>query len=118
MKLKNFYLFTIFSLLFVACGGQTNSSVPTARPTKAWYDGGTLHDKTAADWIGATDANKLATAGDWVTVITTYKDFNEAKGLAKDMVECIDGAVDAAPETMKASEIGLSCAILMGWELK
>lgn len=34
-----------------------------------WYEGGTLHDATMADWKQATPENKLATMGDMVSAM-------------------------------------------------
>lgn len=34
-----------------------------------WYEGGTLHDATMAEWTQATPENKLATMGDMVSAI-------------------------------------------------
>ena len=125
MKLKIFGAIIIILVLFWSFGGGFSSSEssratpkPTTRPTKAWYDGGTLHQKTVADWMAATDANRLATAGDWTAVFTEFDDLDEARSLAEDLVECVDGSVDAAPETMKASDLAASCAVLMCWEPK
>lgn len=123
MKLKLVGLIIIVIILIAAFGslggsGGSSSLRSETVPTKAWYEGGNLHDRTVVRWRQATYANKLATAGDWVTVFTTYDDLDEAKELAQDLVECVDGSVDAAPDAMKAAELGASCAILMGWELK
>lgn len=51
--------------------------VTTRAPAeRAWYDGGTLHDKGGLDWQKASHANKLATCGDFIAHM-------HAKGLLK-----------------------------------
>ncbi len=102
------------AILAIACGSAT--ATPAGPPTRAWYEGGTLHSSSVATWKSATDANRLATAGDWVTVLTTYEDLDEGRVLAEDLVECVNESVEAAPDTMQAAELGVACAILMGWE--
>jgi len=44
---------------------QSTSSPST--PTSKWYQGGTLHNKSALDWQNAAANDKLATCGDFVT---------------------------------------------------
>lgn len=46
--------------LLVACGDRSE------RFAEGWAVGGTLHDKTLREWAFATDANRLATAADFV----------------------------------------------------
>ena len=46
--------------------------VSTTAPAKEWYQGGTLHQATYAQWNSASYQNKLATASDWL-VATKWK---------------------------------------------
>ena len=39
---------------------------------KQWYEGGTLHNATAAQWRIADEGNKLATCADFVANIKKY----------------------------------------------
>lgn len=114
----------VFVYCLVACGSSSGSptrrpvAVPTSPPTRAWYDGGTLHDATAAQWNAANNANRLATASDWVTVITGWDTLEEAREKAEDLKTCVNESALVSPPEMKAPEIAAMCAILMGWEPK
>lgn len=46
---------------------QTPANGSLSTPTKIWYEGGTLQDKTALQWQTASETNKLATCADYVT---------------------------------------------------
>ena len=83
--------------------------------SRAWYSGGTLHRATVADWRAASDRNRLATAADFATTILQPNSVEEIAGPAREMESCITLAVDSAPGTMRVSEIGAVCAVLMGW---
>jgi hypothetical protein len=39
----------------------------TAHAEEKWYEGGTLHKKTVAEWSKASERDKLATAADFLT---------------------------------------------------
>lgn len=114
--------------LFAACGGGVATPMPTARPvatsrpaataTNAWYEGGALHDKTAADWLRATEANRLATAGDWVTLVSGWETMAEARVMAVELRTCVNGAAPSALPEMKVSDLAASCMVLMGWQPK
>jgi hypothetical protein len=43
---------------------RTNGPVASSREPE-WYESGTLHDATLADWIRADSRNQLATTADW-----------------------------------------------------
>lgn len=45
---------------------------PAGLTAGAWWKGGTLHNVPLATWRAATDANRLATAADWLSN-TTWK---------------------------------------------
>ena len=51
--------------------GSSPPSAPAPEPAPVqleWYQGGTLHQKTAVVWVKATYRNRLATAADYATV--------------------------------------------------
>lgn len=82
-------------------GDTTRSpgSVSSAPETKEWFQGGSLHNSSVADWKAATHQNKLATAGDWLAA-TTWKghlaspqDFDRLKLKAEILVKAVDEAV-------------------------
>ena len=43
----------------------TITPIPTPVPTLQWFEGGTLHDATVAEWRVAERRNQVATAADW-----------------------------------------------------
>ena len=68
----------------------TPTATPQPTPTPApvvpatpWYEGGTLHQGTLADWAQATHANRLATMADMVVAILNADDLQ----LGKDYTE-------------------------------
>ena len=90
---------------------------------KQWYEGGTLHYATVAEWQNASYTNKIATAADWVasspkgkSVFRETGDINSLKPYVLNLINCVDEA--AAGEgygNMKIAEIAASCIILMGY---
>lgn len=95
---------------------------PTARP---WYSGGTLHNKTVADWQAATDADKLATSADWLVAgldidVSKYSDA-ELKILATSMQDCVEQLSQPVIEnhliTTTVASVAALCATTMEKEL-
>ena len=87
---------------------------PTPSPTSepAWYEGGTLHQGTLADWRRATVANRLATVGDMVYVLLTRQgeqnlDLAQIRVYAEAMVAGVDEMAkdDTFPDDAAISEI-------------
>lgn len=127
--MKKSIVLLILVCFLVACGGSTTTptrrpaatrrpSVPNTQPTKAWYEGGTLHDATVAQWSAGSNANRLATASDWATVMTGWDTMEEARELAENLKACVDESAEVSPPEMKAPELAAACAVLMGWEPK
>lgn len=114
-------IFLLVGFLCVAMsggGGSSSSSAPSIPPTKAWYSGGTLHKATAAEWLKATNGNRLATAADWVTVTIGIETESKHRQQSEELKECVDETAEVAPPEMKATDLAASCAVLFGWELK
>jgi hypothetical protein len=104
----------LISLFVLACfltmavgtsdsGGGTSSTSSSQNSSKQWFQGGTLHQATAAQWKAATYENKLATASDWLAA-TTWKghlnsprDFDRLKGKAQLLVNGVDEVINANP---------------------
>ena len=85
-----------------------------------WYNGGTLHRSNLATWSSASDQNRLATSADYTTAMMKgrkdWRSMEEVKAWARQLQRCIDEvAVDRSLGSLSASEIGASCAILLGW---
>lgn len=72
-------------------------------PLGKWYEGGTLHSKTALDWQNASSANKLATCADFVSgmwdkgelkpsVARTISAVDDFRPYAQQLVDFLDAA--------------------------
>ncbi len=97
----------------------TVTPLPTTTPEQAWYSGGTLHDKTAADWLAADDRDRLATSADWAYFgfdlePTSAETFSaEVMPYAIVMRDCVQGLIDMSakePELIKLPELAALCA--------
>lgn len=97
--------------------------------TKEWYEGGTLHKKSALDWQTASYENKLATCSDFIAQIWQKKGFtpkmqnriktlDDIKEPSKELVEAIDAAFKKMPneelnEKMYTNQSVSSTAVLL-----
>jgi len=74
--------------------GQFSSST-----SAQWFQGGTLHNATVAQWKSGTYQNKLATSSDWLAAtkwkgaLNTPSDFDKVKVQAQNLVTAINGVV-------------------------
>ncbi len=157
MKKQFRYAAVILALILAGCGGsqQQDSSNKKTEPNakseikpelpesklresddSAWYSGGSLHDKSAIDWQGASSANKLATCADFVSNIWMAEKFKpqiqssitsveSLKPYAQELVDCLDEATKAEPDSLLNSRIYTNqevasmaaiCMILMDWQ--
>ena len=104
------------------------SSLATAMPAAAdtkWYQGGTLHHATLAEWKRGGDSDRLATAADFAASLPYVQ--KKMKGersmdallpYAYGLLRCIDEAskVKASVARKQATaETAAVCAILMDW---
>ena len=113
---------TVVALLALvgACGGDSVRSNQGA--IKEWYQNGTLHRSTAADWKDADDRDRLATSSDFAAIILNRKEISlrstdELRPYAEDMCACINQTVlpDPIVPGHRVSEIAAACAALMNW---
>lgn len=122
VRVVNAVLVVLALCLFVACGGGRQQT------GKQWYEGGTLHDKTAADWHAATPEDRLATCGDFVATAWEKKmltpqmtegirGMEDMKPLAKQLAESIDKAAEANGQ-IKVAELASASMMLRGWMRK
>lgn len=102
-------LLLAFTFLKCSTGESTSSN------TKEWYDGGRLHKAKALEWKSATDENKLATCGDFVSRADDSQSLEEIKRRAIELRSCVNEATVASEtDDMKVSEIASLCIILLG----
>lgn len=92
---------------------------PSASPARQWYEGGTLHKKTMADWRAASDEDRLATAADFVSNSaasrgTTFRSMDEMKVAAADLERQITAAGEGGDaDTLAVAEVAAACMVLM-----
>ena len=88
-------------------------------PDRAWYDGGTLHGATVADWRAANYRNRLATSADFAATALNRKgvklsSMSELRPKAQALEICVsEAAKPPIPGTMRIAELAAQCAILM-----
>ena len=81
-----------------------------------WYEGGTLHGKTVAEWRAASSRDRLATSSDFVAKIRKFDSLADMLVAAHGMQTCITTASpDEGVQHLKVSEMAASCAILLGY---
>lgn len=108
--------------------------VPQATAPK-WYEGGTLHDRSALEWQEAEYHDKLATCGDFVAVLWRDKklkpsiqrsitSIDDMKPYAVELMACLDAATEKHPDSQKnsfmyanqpVSGLATACTVLSGW---
>lgn len=115
MKEQNFgkHIASAFLLvvLCVLAVGSTDTDTSTDRTSKArkWYEGGTLHNKSALEWQAASSRNKLATCADFVTTMWQNGDLkpsianrlstvDDVRSYAQELVDFLDAAFKADPD--------------------
>ena len=99
----------VFTLLACGCGGNT------APQAAEWYEGGTLHQKTAEEWKLASARDRLATSADFAAKISKHSSMADLKTKATELDDCITKAV--APATTAKTpivEIAAGCAVVFG----
>ena len=99
--------------MFIACGGggntTSNSPTPGAASTPKWYEGGTLHKKSALEWQTASSTDKLATCGDFVSgmwqngnlkssMTNRLSTVDDVRPYAQELVDFLDAAFKTDPD--------------------
>ncbi|MBN1841245.1 MAG: hypothetical protein JW883_03055 [Deltaproteobacteria bacterium] len=88
-----------------------------------WYENGTLHSASVAEWNAATYSNRLATAADMALSRPQIKakvknsgSIDTLRPFAIELLSCVNEAA-AGPGygSMRMAELAASCMILMGW---
>lgn len=89
---------------------------PGAVIAKEWYEGGTLHKSTGAQWRVAPADNRLATSADFATSLRKPRTMTEMRANAENLEVCISKTVGGhASDTMKVTEIAAMCASILGY---
>lgn len=128
-------------VLLIGCGdgyNESDSRLPSpaiAASTTKWYEGGTLHSKSALAWQAASSSDKLATCADFVasawqngklkpSITTLLSTINDVRPLAEELVEFLDATFRVDPDPTKnrrlfenqtVSGIAAIGMVTMGW---
>ena len=85
---------------------------------KEWYEGGTLHEATIAQWKRASYQNKLATCGDWLSALYMRGNLNVSISGMDDLKRCAVAVVDyidkASANTRALDKENANAVALMG----
>ena len=98
----------VAALAVSGCGGANRTPKATE-----WYEGGTLHRKTAEAWMNASSDDRLATSADFAAKVLKTSSMAELRVKAADLSACITKAAPASLST-PAAELAAACAILLG----
>jgi hypothetical protein len=95
---------------------SSNTQISSGSSAQEWYQGGTLHSVTIAQWVNGSYRDKLATAGDWIVGRLgdeQARDMSRLMGRAAGLVHCVDSVGFAVYTTSKDSErvnsVALAC---------
>jgi len=112
------FLTTLIGLLpSIRANDLISGSVPFLNGVSDWFRGGTLHSATVAEWNRATEANKLATCGDWISAWErrglTQKKYDSMENLkvdAEELRRCMNEALQALEDREKVNPYAALCA--------
>lgn len=102
---------------------KKNPTITEAKRIKEWYQNGSLHRSSVAEWKSATYENKLATASDWAINSSKIKEkvmksgsMDTLKPFAAELVTCVNNAASGQGYgNTKTIELAATCMVLMGW---
>jgi len=89
-----------------------------------WFQGGSLHGSTVADWNHASYANRLATSADWALASKNVEDLVRKSGdiatlkpFAEQLLSCIDriSHTDGIIDETHAIRVASACMAHLGW---
>lgn len=100
---------------------RTSTATPVAvpAPAPAWYEGGTLHDKTMADWRRASYRNRLATCADFVAALAEssgrrFDSIDQIKPYAVRLERCLSEAARGGhADGQTITSMAAACSLLM-----
>lgn len=128
------FLFLALGILSVGSIDTDTTTIGTSNSPK-WYEGGTLHKKSAIEWQTAPSRDKLATCADFVTTMWQNGDLkssitnklstvDDVRPYAQELVDFLDAAFKADPNPEQnrklfANQTVSSTAVIgmvtMGW---
>lgn len=115
------WAFIIWFVYMFAFGGFSDNA---SEKQPEWYEGGTLHNSTIAEWKNASPQNKLATCGDFIANLwrneklkLPIRNMDDVKLYASKLSDFVDTAVSETTyaDTESVSEITAIGVVMMGW---
>lgn len=83
----------------------------------AWYNGGTLHNATGAQWLAGDFSDQLATSADFVAKMDAASDMSELRVRANSLSSCITEAVsDPSLEQSSVKDVAVLCIVQLGYK--
>lgn len=76
---------------------------PIPSPTLQWFEGGTLHNATVAEWRVAERRNQVATSADWAAVGFDLHTLADIRFYSEQLLDCIDESFDTYAEAYSKS---------------
>jgi len=94
----------------------------SAKETKQWFEGGTLHKALVTEWNSSTIANQLATSADWLLATDQGKEVAKAdlsamalKLLSIELASCVDEiAISPTMQKETANKVAAVCLVGLG----
>ncbi len=74
-----------------------------------WYEGGTLHQSSIAEWRLGSERDQLATTADWVTSFEGFAAPEEIFVMANRLLDCINNTAVSSPETTQTHAVATTC---------
>ena len=120
-------LIILFGLLYVVDLASNGGSYPSSSSripggdADEWFDGGTLHNRTMAEWSRASYRDRLATSADFfATSIDSRSEPprhpDRFRGEAIELEVCISEThAEGITDSQRVSEIAAACLILLGY---
>ena len=115
-------LFTVSTVVLIMLLAACGSSKPSTEQNQKWYQGGTLHQETAEEWVEASYRNRLATSADFATAMLkssiVWDDIDgieDIRPYAVELKTCIDESYGPAPPLpqLENAETAAICWTLM-----
>ena len=110
---KRYYLLAAIVIAVVI--GKLTSPSDTVEKSKLWYQGGTLHKATVAEWNTATSENKLATCADFMAKYDNTVGIDILRDRAGELLICLDEALKALPadSSDEVAQYAAGCTLIM-----
>ena len=113
-------LIILGTFLYIVGSVSDGGSSPSTSAGE-WFDGGTLHKQTMAEWSRASYRNRLATSADFFAGSIDKSGApprhpDQFRGKAVELEQCISEAhIDGITDSQPVSDLAAACLILLGY---